>query len=499
MNEPQVFSWFDTNTNARSMPIDIKVEASLLEPTLPLSSPPPPLPPHLPTPPPRSAPSSSILDQFPPVARQRSNTQVGPSSSKRSNPYSLSRRNSSGSPTMTTVPAYVPWTSPMKGYHNRHSEAHNHGMISMGSFGSYTARSYDHRPTSSSSLTGAIGDSQQSSASPPSSSKGSPPYHMPVSSDMDWSAPHESQNMNATQSYEHGSASYGSPGLTPTSNSPPYISYHQDHKSSFSNHVPSNLSASSSSLASSYPSTPSAFPPPDHFSPSSIPSRSSQHYAAGSPVFRPADNLETELQSLRKRVRELELINDHARNRIKGLEAELANDTSYATQNLSGTSQRGASSPHQSTPSPMSANFNLSWKARTDARVRLYCSLNRAGNALCAWHDSRRERRAYPPRMAPLGHLNCGCTYEEALFEESLARHGVGSYHPGESVRMDPALRNPLLRLLQTRYGYKDGDFERDPVTGDWLEGEGHPVWEQRAQQGFPGPRRIMRGEADRR
>ncbi|KAF8431543.1 hypothetical protein L210DRAFT_3361543, partial [Boletus edulis BED1] len=72
-----------------------------------------------------------------------------------------------------------------------------------------------------------------------------------------------------------------------------------------------------------------------------------------------------------------------------------------------------------------------SWKARTDARIRLFCSLNRAGNALCSWHDSRRERRAYPPRMAPPGCLNCGCTYDEALFEESLSRHGVGSYHPG--------------------------------------------------------------------
>ncbi len=76
-------------------------------------------------------------------------------------------------------------------------------------------------------------------------------------------------------------------------------------------------------------------------------------------------------------------------------------------------------------------------------------------------HDSRRERRQYPPRMAPHGVLNCGCTYEEALFEESLSRHGVGAYLPGDSVRMDPNLRNPLLKLLKQRYGYRDGDFER--------------------------------------
>lgn len=138
--------------------------------------------------------------------------------------------------------------------------------------------------------------------------------------------------------------------------------------------------------------------------------------------------------------------------------------------------------------------FQREWQARTDARIRQFCALNRAGNALCAWHDSRRERRAYPPRMAPPGHLNCGCTYDEALFEESLARHGVGSYHPGESVRMDPALRNPLLQLLQERYGYRDGDFERDPRTGEWLEGEGAARWEQTGT-----PNRRPRVEAARR
>jgi hypothetical protein len=46
--------------------------------------------------------------------------------------------------------------------------------------------------------------------------------------------------------------------------------------------------------------------------------------------------------------------------------------------------------------------------------------------------------------------------------------------------QQDPALRNPLLKLLQWRYGYKDGDFERDPQTGVWTEGEGEHVWETR-------------------
>ena len=85
--------------------------------------------------------------------------------------------------------------------------------------------------------------------------------------------------------------------------------------------------------------------------------------------------------------------------------------------------------------------------------------------------------------MAPPGTLNCGCTQAEALFEESLSRHGVGSYLPGDNVRMDPALRNPLLRLLETRYGYRDGDFERDPVTGQWMENEGPERWEAELQR----------------
>jgi len=196
----------------------------------------------------------------------------------------------------------------------------------------------------------------------------------------------------------------------------------------------------------------------------------------------PRDSMEEEIKALRRKVRELELVNDHSRLRIKELESELARGSpTESTMSHSRHSPLG-SLPAQNTPTPSS--IHMSWKARTDARIRLFCSLNRAGNALCSWHDSRRERRAYPPRMAPPGCLNCGCTYDEALFEESLSRHGVGSYHPGETVRMDPALRNPLLRLLQQRYGYRDGDFERDPVTGEWLEGEGHLLWEQKLAAG---------------
>lgn len=194
---------------------------------------------------------------------------------------------------------------------------------------------------------------------------------------------------------------------------------------------------------------------------------------------------EEEVRALKARIRELEQGYRSAREKIKELEAQVARAT-YGGMQSSGSALSSPISP----PS-VSESFNEEWRARTEARVKLFCSLNRAGNALCAWHDSRRERRAHPPRMAPPGRLNCDCTYEQALFEESLSRHGVGSYHPGENVRMDPAIRNPLLRLLEDRYGYRDGDFERDPRTGEWVEGEGPQKWESKAAQGGPASKKI--------
>jgi len=188
-------------------------------------------------------------------------------------------------------------------------------------------------------------------------------------------------------------------------------------------------------------------------------------HGSSSSSFSTEDQLRAEVDHLKRKVRELE--SECTRNRAAN---NLAQPGTFQT-------------PPLSTPPP-SSSFASSWRARTEARKRMFCSFNRAGNSLCAWHDSRRERRAYPPRNAPPGFLNCGCNHEEALFEESLARHGVGSYHPGESVRMDPALRNPLLKLLKRRYGYKDGDFERDQITGDWVEGEGAAYWEQQANSG---------------
>ena len=169
----------------------------------------------------------------------------------------------------------------------------------------------------------------------------------------------------------------------------------------------------------------------------------------------PSDDQTDEIHRLRRRVRELEIECSRSRSIIDSL----------------------------GHPSPSPA-FQASWKARTEARKQIFCAPNRAGNRLCSWHDSRRERRTYAPRQAPPGYLNCGCSEEEALFEETLSRNHVGSYHPGETVRMDPALRNPLLKLLEKRYGYKDGDFERDPVMERWADGESPSAWEQKAQAG---------------
>jgi hypothetical protein len=59
---------------------------------------------------------------------------------------------------------------------------------------------------------------------------------------------------------------------------------------------------------------------------------------------------------------------------------------------------------------------------------------------------------------------------------------------------MDPVLRNALLKLLEDRYQYKDGDFEHDPLTEQWDNDESSAAWEKKAQAG---PVR-RRNDADR-
>ena len=346
------------------------------------------------------------------------------------------------------------------------------------------------------------------SRSPPD--KADQPYNVNMNPGMVWASSPQSQAQPMSMVPHHTTyTGVSGQGSTMTYNDVTTSLYHDYNSTYRNNPSPESLSPPSPSFPSTYP-THLNFPPPRghpamqprpgssaHFSTENTPAtRSPSHYRSTSSITQ--DKLESEVRHLRKRVHDLDLMNEQARDRIKGLESQVAGGM-HDGQRHGGPSSAASGLPSaMCSTSPPSAAFQASWKARTDARVRQFCSLNRAGNALCAWHDSRRERRAYPPRMAPAGHLNCGCTYEEALFEESLARHSVGSYHPGESVRMDPALRNPLLKLLQNRYGYRDGDFERDPRSGGWVEGEGHVYWEQKVQAGLANSRKS-RGEADRR
>lgn len=135
--------------------------------------------------------------------------------------------------------------------------------------------------------------------------------------------------------------------------------------------------------------------------------------------------LEAEITRLRQRVSELEIGYHWSELKVMKLEAEAhrsgstSGSSGAATSDSSGSrSPAGGPGDRPSIPAVMggvapSEEFAASWRARTDARIKRFCALNRAGNALCAWHDSRRERRAYPPRQAPPGYLNCGCTNEE--------------------------------------------------------------------------------------
>jgi len=342
----------------------------------------------------------------------------------------------------------------------------------------------DIRPNSSgsvtSSLTGAMGGPTMLAHSSPSSDRSlrdpSQSSHV-QSASMDWrSGAPQPGNVIATGI----PISYYAPSTTPSTHSSANPNLHYPTYDPYDTHdlyeqtgpfIPSTPHTEFTSRSGPATSTPPDIVPPSVslplIGPHSAPVRSSMR----------RETVEEELRFLRDRVRELEIEKEAANRRVRELHAAIS----------TGYPQTGAYSSGLPSPVPNSPNvdaFQESWNVRTNARIRAFCSLNRAGNALCAWHDSRRERRAYPPRMAPPGYLNCGCTFEEALFEESLARHGVGSYHAGENVRVDPVLRNPLLTLLKQRYGYRDGDFERDPITGTWVEGEGPAIWETRALSG---------------
>ncbi|KAL0958345.1 hypothetical protein HGRIS_000490 [Hohenbuehelia grisea] len=321
---------------------------------------------------------------------------------------------------MATSPDYGNWTS-------RQNESMRSGS------------SRSHLTTSS--LTGAMGDAHISGSGHRATSPGArDPQYMSMGSGMMWNMPSQASQASGPMS-AHPDAFPAVPGHVPNA--------YDESSAQYAGYPYRNTSPESISPQSPFSANPYAYDIPSGMVPSSS---------------------ESEMRHLMRKHRELETSYRQVKDRLRQLEAERASSAAAAM-----------GFPAIASHVPVSQAFQESWNARTAARIRLFCSLNRAGNALCAWHDSRRERRAYPPRMAPPGFLNCGCTYDQALFEESLARHKVGSYHPGETVRMDPALRNPMLKLLEERYGYKDGDFERNPITGDWLEGEGPARWEQQA------------------
>jgi hypothetical protein len=332
--------------------------------------------------------------------------------------------------------------------------------------------------SSTSSLTGAMGDANLTShtrhSRSPSSSNGGQVYTGTSHSqnhDLTWSP---SAHMQSSMTIAMNNAAYpavaGHGGL-----SLPYNVNQTNLDASAFNEYPSRYGSPSSLSPNS----------PQYQKESAAPFRSqlshnamgfsgtptSMHSYSSSPEDKSNDDL---VRRLQRRVQELEAECSRAKSALDAMRSTPAHNPTSAPRH--------------------SAAFMASWAARTEARVKHFCSLNRAGNALCSWHDSRRERRAYPPRNAPKETLNCGCSFKQALFEDSLSRHGVGSYNPGEAVRMDPALRNALLDLLEKRYGYKDGDFEHDPLTERWADGESPAAWEKKAQAG---PVR-RRNDADR-
>jgi hypothetical protein len=186
--------------------------------------------------------------------------------------------------------------------------------------------------------------------------------------------------------------------------------------------------------------------------------------------------LEDEVVYLRQRVQSLEESYESVKQTMFVFEAALADLA---------RDRRSTPQPPPPPPPPEAIpRHEADRNRRKAARISALCAPNRNGNALCSWHDHRREKRAHAPYEAPPGVANCGCTHEEILLEESLARHGVGSLTPsvGE-VRLDAGMRNALFRLLNKTYGYKDGDFEYEREEDRWEDGESMGEWERKARE----------------
>ncbi|EGO29350.1 hypothetical protein SERLADRAFT_433341 [Serpula lacrymans var. lacrymans S7.9] len=520
-DDPRTFNWLDYAQDS-TRHLDIKLESSSDPTALSLLSPP--------SSPSFLKPSKSLAD-LQPSRRRPSPLDVA---SKRAKPYPLLtrevRQRGEDPCRMSNQQYGIPPSSGMRAGSGRAQYPDQMGQVRRPSDdGSHVSSS-----TSPYALAGAVPPppfparrSQSSSSNMATSSltgaMGDTNFRISSQGSMNWASSQQNFPVGTSQHvYSGGPDHSGNPHFqaSPTGSiESPSAPYHYPQYITGQHHPsPGSLSPISPGFGPSYSGQiplsqgrsqqpgPSRGPlpnvQPDAYT--AVPGRVGQPSAYPDPHLRPRttrptqERADDEIQQLHRRIRELELMNEKERSRVRELEQELATQQIVTTGGFNQDVIMSSLPSPLPTPSPQAATFQASWKARTDARTRLFCSLNRAGNALCAWHDSRRERRAYPPRMAPPGHLNCGCTFEEALFEESLSRHNVGSYHPGETVRMDPALRNPLLRLLQQRYGYRDGDFERNPVTGDWVEGEGHTYWEQKGLSGSASSRKSRSGD-DRR
>ena len=295
--------------------------------------------------------------------------------------------------------------------------------------------------SSTSSLTGAMGNTHLSSHSEDSDSPSptdGPAYRMQgvawTPNQHHTSSTHTNVGGISDQSNNSGNVPYHSLSSIPSGSLPasPYIQYQSYNQSQYNQSPYINTATQSLS-----PTSP-VFPAPSYSDqqPFSVhparPASSMQQRAAGpsahsdSPARQRTsrttqEQYDDEIRRLHKKVRELELIDESARLRQKDLELELANDPSQGFGNVNHSLP-----PPILTPSPQSPTFQASWKARTDARIRQFCSLNRAGNALCAWHDSRRERRAFhshQSRQNPVSNSSWCQHHSQLTIHQSASVH----------------------------------------------------------------------------
>ncbi|KAF8755524.1 hypothetical protein RHS01_05231 [Rhizoctonia solani] len=171
------------------------------------------------------------------------------------------------------------------------------------------------------------------------------------------------------------------------------------------------------------------------------------------------DQLENELSSVRAKIRELEFMNDLLQLRVVELESEKNKDSTIMS-NLTTLSRLISNAAGMPEPRPASSDSAL---LTAPAMLSVHGMIAAASVALS---------RPVWPLLAT------------STADAHTKRPSLKSPLPAWRRLLSPgrerpyALRNPLLKLLQWRFGYKDGDFERDPKSGVWVEGEGEHAWE---------------------